>query len=173
MEPSDSARMVFSLAYRYYRLLPSQAKGFLDLDDFAAVAIVRIEQRKRYYDPKRSAYQTWAYHVARSTFQDIIQEFNRKCRQAEPCDIDKLPPSVLSYTMDGEDSFRERRVERFLRLASDEMRDTIREYFFGGRLWRRRPGNEALLRKLQDEAQILRRITAVSVADFLYVRGSC
>lgn len=163
-------RLVIKLARQYYPSLPAHVQAHLDLEDFIQMGVLRVLQCLPKHDPSRGARTTFAHHVVRSWYLEIVRSYKRmKHPQQAFVALDVPAALAVGYRPDLERiALAEARVERFLSLASPDLLALLRTYLFQPskdfRRWTR-----SLESTYRGELSRLIRLTGVQIDDFRYV----
>jgi len=166
----DYSRLLWKLAHRFYSRIPSNFRNSVDVEDLYAIGAEHFIYAKRKFEDRRGKRQPFpkllTYAVSRR-LQDVLKGMSYQKRKAVVVSYDDPDEFILLPVLSDVNPGASERVERFYKLASDDLRETLQLYVFGGKLPER--SSSRVFSRFQDEVRWLSARTSVTVDDFLFL----
>jgi len=166
----DYSRLLWKLAHRFYSRIPPSFLNSVDVEDLYAIGAEHFIYAKQKFEDRRGKRQPFpkllTYAVSRR-LQDVLKGMNYKKRKGVVVSYDDPVEGIFLPVLSEMNPGAEERVQRFYDLASEELRETLDLYVFGGQLPER--ASSRVFSHFQAEVQWLSAQTSVTVEDFLYL----
>lgn len=155
-------RMITILAVKFWKRLPEEHKRYLDVDDLIQDGVVLLYSVTAQYDPTRQVkLSTFFYTSLSNYYRSVLERCHTKMRTAHLVEIKE--EITVAEDLQAEILDAERKIERFLQLASDPLRRFLRLALFSGRTEMNPTGDHVR------EFRCLAKRTGVTVNDFRLV----
>jgi DNA-directed RNA polymerase specialized sigma24 family protein len=131
-------RLVYGLARKYWKAVPTRHKCWVDIEDFYMVALLHVLANADKYDRTRGAETNFIHNVASRKLQDQLTRLNQARRdETNTVTLGDIQPVVQCKYFG--DSDAERRVLAFFRLASDAASQYVLQILVCGKVKGRVP----------------------------------
>lgn len=166
----DYDRLLWKLAHRFYARIPEAHKGSVDVEDLHAIGAEQFLYAREMFYKRRGAkrpFPTLLTYSVSNRLRDVLKSMRYLKRNAVTVSYDDPDSVVVLPVLPQFNPGAAERVQRFYALASDELRETLDLYVFGGQLPDRSPTR--VFSRFQGEVAWLAERTSATVEDFLSV----
>lgn len=124
------AGLIRTLARRYWELLPTEHRRYIDLDDFINEGVIFFLKVSRKYESGHATkFSTFLYHTLENFYRSLLQRYRVAMRLGDVVSFEDVS-IVVGFE---EESFKlmeaERRVERALHIASPGLVGYLQQCF--------------------------------------------
>lgn len=164
---------VAKLARQYYPSFPPAVRASMDLEDLIQSGVARWFQWLPKWKPERGALSTFTHHVVTSWYLEQLRSSKRANRPQELLPFEELHTELLGVRCKHQATAgSHRRMERFFELASADVQELFRRFYFGGEDFSKF-GKDTQSQKVREEILWLVARLNLSPDDFRAVRGAC